>query len=413
MDPYFAVLAVIGVAVVAAALLRCVLVGAALSAPMLYLLIGMGLFALPVGLDGPRPGPDDQAAMRLTEIIVIVSLMGAGLKLNRPMSWRAWRSTRRLILVTMPLTIGAVTLLGLVPLQLSLASAVLLGAIIAPTDPVLASDVQVEGPVDDEEADDEVRFALTSEAGLNDAFAFPFTMLAIAIAGGGDWLAGWIVNDVLIRIGVGVVAGWILGRVLAWLMFRARLGAALARTSAGFVVIGATLAVYAVTELVHGYGFLAVFLAAVTIRNQERDHDYHQVLHDFASTVEELASIVFLLLLGGAVVDGGLASLTVAGAVVAVITVVLVRPLAGWIGLLGSGIDTDERAAIAFFGLRGMGSIYYLSYAASAEVFPAAGQVWAVSILIIVLSIMVHGVSSSAVLRTLDRRRGRRTALTT
>ena len=112
-------------------------------------------------------------------------------------------------------------------------------------------------------------------------------------------------------------------------------------------------------------------------------------------------------------VDGGLASLTVAGAVVAVITVVLVRPLAGWIGLLGSGIDTDERAAIAFFGLRGMGSIYYLSYAASAEVFPAAGQVWAVSILIIVLSIMVHGVSSSAVLRTLDRRRGRRTALTT
>lgn len=405
-------LAVLGVAVTAAAVLRRALTGVALSPPMLYLLMGMAVFALPIGIDGPRPGADDQAAMRLTEAVVIVSLMGAGLKINRPLSWSAWKSTRRLIVVTMPLTIVAVVALGAGLMGLTLASAVLLGAVVAPTDPVLASDVQVEGPVDDEDADDEVRFALTSEAGLNDAAAFPITALAVALAGGGNWVWRWILDDLVARVVIGLVLGWVLGRIIGWVMFRVR-PSEMANTSEGFVVIGATLAVYGLTELAHGYGFLAVFVAALTIRNAERAHEYHQVLHDFADTTEELASIVFLLLLGGAVVDGALASLDLAGVIVAVLLVVVVRPLTGWLGLLRTGIDSDERAAIAFFGVRGMGSVYYLAYAASEETFPGAGRVWAVSITVIVLSIMLHGPSSSFVLRTLDRRRGRQTALTT
>jgi len=410
MDPYIALLAVIGVTLVAAAMLPRLIHRAPLSMPIIFLGIGLALFSLPIGLEGPHVGSDGEVTERLAEFVVIVSLMGAGLKLNRPIGLRSWSPTWRLLGITMPLTILAVVLLGGIGLGLPLAGAVLLGAVIAPTDPVLASDVQVQGPDLEqvealEQADDEVRFALTSEAGFNDALAFPFTHLAIALAAGGAWFVGWAVNDVVVKITVGLVAGWLLGRGVAWLAFRLRSETALARTSEGFVAVGATLAVYGITELVHGYGFLAVFVAAVTIRNQERDHEYQQVLHDFAETIERLASVVFLILLGGAIVDGALGALTWAGAAVAVAIVLLVRPLAGWIGLLGSSISKPERASIAFFGVRGMGTIYYLAYAANEEQFERAPEIWAVGILVIVLSIVVHGVAASTALRHLDAAR--------
>ena len=195
-------------------------------------------------------------------------------------------------------------------------------------------------------------------------------------------------------------------------MFRGRARKGLANTSEGFVAVGATLAVYGLTEIAHGYGFLGVFVAAVTIRNRERDHEYHQILHSFADTTEHLASIVFLLLLGGAVVDGGLRALTPLGAALAVALVLVIRPLAGLIALLRTNIDYHERAAIAFFGIRGMGSIYYLSYTATEDYFPDARQVWAVAIFLIVVSIVIHGTTSTVVLRALDRRKRRHTMLT-
>ena len=407
MDGYSALLACIGLAAVAAAMLPRLIHERPLSMPIVYLAIGLVLFSLPIGLQGPQLGADDQIAERLAEFVVIVSLMGAGLKLNRPVGLRSWGPTWRLLGLTMPLTILAVALLGGFALGLPLAAAVLLGAVVAPTDPVLASDVQVEGPdLEDEhaleEADDDVRFALTSEAGLNDALAFPFTNLAIAIAAGGSWLAGWVLDDVVLHLTVGLVAGYVLGRAICWLAFRLPSETALARTSEGFVAVGATLAVYGITELLQGYGFLAVFVAAVTIRSGERSHEYQEVLHDFAETVERLASVVFLILLGGAIVEGALGALTVEAVLVSVAIIVLVRPIAGWLGLLGSGISRPERASIAFFGIRGMGTIYYLAYAATEEQFPAASTIWAVGILVIVLSIVVHGAAAAPALRRLD-----------
>ena len=409
VDQYDLTLAVLGLALLGAAVVPRLLAERPLSLPIVYLGLGFAFFALPIGLPDPDPIANGAAAERLTEITVIVSLMGVGLKLDRPVGWRSWQPTWRLLAITMPLSIAAVALLGwwagLLP-----ATALLVGAVLAPTDPVLASDVQVDGPDLDtgetlEEADDEVRFALTSEAGLNDALAFPFTYLAIALAAGGSWFVGWVVHDVVVKITVGLLAGWLLGRVVAWLAFRLRSATALARTSEGFVAVGATLAVYGTTELAHGYGFLAVFVAAVTIRNQERDHEYQQVLHDFAETVERLASVVFLILLGGAIVEGALGALTWAGVAVAVAIVLLVRPVAGWIGLLGSPIRRPERAAIAFFGVRGMGTIYYLAYAATKEQFEGAAEIWSVGILVIVLSIVVHGIAAGTALRHLDAAR--------
>jgi NhaP-type Na+/H+ or K+/H+ antiporter len=400
------VLAVLGVAVVGAAMLPRLLARVPLSLPLVYLLVGMALFALPIGLDGPRPVADDQVSERLAEFVVIVSLMGAGLKLNRRFGWRSWSVTWRLLAVTMPLTIVAIAAMGLLPLGLPLASAVLLGAVLAPTDPVLASDVEIEGPTEEDD-DDDVRFALTSEAGLNDGLAFPFTNLAIALAAAtaGGWAFDWVVEDVVVRLSVGLLVGWLLGRAIAWLAFRLPSRSALARTSEGFVAVGATLAIYGITELAHGYGFLAVFVAAVTIRNEERDHDYQQVLHDFAQTTERFASILFLLLLGGAIVDGALGALTPAGAMVAFAIVLVVRPAAGLIGLWGERLPAGEKVAIAFFGIRGMGTVYYLAHAATEERFTGVDQIWAVAVLVIVLSIVVHGVSTTPALRYIDRRR--------
>ena len=287
------------------------------------------------------------------------------------------------------------------------ATAILLGAVLAPTDPVLASDVQLAGPgrtkqEDEEDADDEVRFSLTSEAGLNDGLAFPFTNLAIAMAGGGSWLFGWVVEDVVVKLTVGLVGGVVLGRVISYLAFGLPDRWRLARTGQGFVSVGATLLVYGLTELAHGYGFLAVFVAAVIIRRSELDHEYHEALHDFAETLERLASVVFLLLLGGSTVDGALGALTPAGVVVGLIIVLVVRPVAGLLCLVRSGLDRRVRGAVAFFGIRGMGTVYYLAHAVTEERFAQALEVWAVAMFVIVVSIVVHGVTAGAALARVD-----------
>ena len=406
---YFVVLAVLGIAVLAAAVLPSALHRLPLSMPIIAVGVGVVLFSLPLGLDGPRPGADDDITERLTELVVIVSLTGAGLKLRRTVGWRSWMTTWRLLGITMPLTVAAIAVLGAVGLGLPLAAAVLLGAVLAPTDPVLASEVQLPGPGEgDEEREDSIRFALTSEAGLNDGLAFPLTNLAIAMAVGGNWFLGWVVDDVVVKLSIGLVVGVVLGRLIAWLTFGRDSHDTLARSGEGLVAVGITLAVYGVTEILHGYGFLAVFVAAVTLRQHEASHEFHGVMHHFADNLERIASLLFLLLLGGAAVGGALSGLTVGGALAGIGVVLVVRPLAGWVGLLGSNESAASKAAIAFFGIRGMGTIYYLAHAVNEEFFPAARQVWAVAVFTILVSILVHGMSAGPVLARLDRNAGSR-----
>ncbi|MGK2947122.1 MAG: cation:proton antiporter [Acidimicrobiales bacterium] len=391
LDPYDVFLAALGLAILSAAALPRLLAGRPLSMPLIHLVIGALAFWVVSDLPTPDPLGDDAVLERISEVVVIISLMGAGLRIDRRVGWRSWSLTWRLLAITMPLTITATALLGWLALGLAPAGALLLGAVLAPTDPVLASDVQVEGPGEGDDEDDEVRTTLTAEAGLNDALAFPFTNLAIAVAVGGSWFGGWVLDDVVLKLVIGLVVGIVGGRALSWITFRAPASTSLARASEGIVALGATLAVYAAAEVAHGYGFLSVFVAAVVLRNTERDHEFHAVLHEFADGVERIGSIVLLILLGGAVVRGALAPVGLAELAVAVALVLVVRPLCGWLGLIRSTPSSHERWAIAFFGIRGMGSVYYLAHATGQADFAEADRLWGVALATIVVSVVVHG----------------------
>ena len=408
--------AVAGVGALLAALLPRLLEGRALSMPIAFLGLGMLVFVLPTDLPGPDPIRYPWIAEHLTEFGVIVALMGAGLKLDRPVGWRRWASTWRLLAITMPLTIAAVAVLGWSAAGLAPAAALLLGSALAPTDPVLASDVQVGEPTDDEDSEDEVRFALTSEAGLNDGLAFPFTYLAIAMPAAGtvgttsvgSVLGRWIGVDVLYKLAVGLIGGLAIGWLLGRLFFRARSERLrLANHAEGFTVLAATFLAYGVTEVAGGYGFVAVFVCACSLRASERDHGHHQVMHDFVEQVERLFTVGLLLLLGGAIVNGLLAPLTWGGVLVALALLLVVRPLTGWLALRGAPGTRAEHGVIAFFGIRGIGSLYYLSYALASAEFPQPERMWAIAGLVILVSVVVHGVAATPVMQRLDSARER------
>jgi NhaP-type Na+/H+ or K+/H+ antiporter len=393
----------------------------AVSAPLVLMGVGVlvGLTPLPDGL------PIDPTASRatiehVTEVVVLVALMGVGLAIDRPLhlrsraSWRSWGATWRMLGIAMPLTIAAVAV-GAWSLGVSMGAALLLGAVLAPTDPVLASDVQVAGPSEDEEADErEVRFTLTSEAGLNDGLAFPFVYAAILVAEDGFSIAGlgtWVALYLVAKTVLGVVAGVVLGRLLAALAFRtpsAPLRVA-ERGDALFVLAALALA-YGAGELVGGYGFLSVFCCALTIRAQERGHRYHRAMHDVTERLERLLTLFVLMMLGIGISRGLLGALDWRGVVIALGLLLVVRPLAGVVALRAhredvegcSGLTHRERLATAFFGVRGVGSLFYLAYAAGEVGGFDLDWLWSTVAFTVVASVVVHGVLATPVMRRLE-----------
>jgi NhaP-type Na+/H+ or K+/H+ antiporter len=414
VDAAALVFAVVGVGALLAALLPRLLEGRPLSLPMLFLGIGAGLGALPFVPIDADPRGHTSLVKHFTEIVVIISIMGVGLGLDRPLGWRRWRNTWRLLLVAMPVTIVAIALLGWWALGLAPAAAALLGAVLAPTDPVLASEVQVgepaTEPVDPDTAEDEVRFSLTSEAGLNDALAFPFVYFAILMAERGTdvaaWFTRWFAVDVAYRLSVGVLGGLAIGWLLARLSFSSRRQALrLSEHGEGVVALATTFLAYGLTELVHGYGFVAVFVAAVCIRSSERFHGYHQVLHEFVEQIERLLTVLVLLLLGAALADGLLAETGWREAAVAAVVLLVVRPVAALVSLVRGNGTRAELAAVAFFGIRGVGSLYYVAFGLTAAQFAQDGVVYGVVAIVVAASVVLHGVTAGPAMRRLDAAR--------
>ena len=409
----------------------------AVSSPIVLLTVGLALGLTPLTEGVPVDPEENRAAIEhVTELSVLIALMGVGLALDRPLrlldpaSRRAWSPTWRLLLVAMPLSILGVALLGLAA-GLTLPLAVLLGAALSPTDPVLASDVQVAGPdteaggdvpAEDEGSDEatshdersEVRFALTSEAGLNDGLAFPFVYAALVLAAaGGPWsrLTEWVGLHLVLRVVVGVVVGMAIGHLLGKLAFRSESQLTrIAERGAPLLALAALLTSYGAAEVLHGYGFLAVFACGMTLRAAERHHRRHRHMHDMIARLELLLTLLALLYLGIALGRGLLGELTWWGATIGLALVFVIRPLAGWVALAAwprpaaepGGLTRPERAAVAFFGVRGIGSIFYLAYAVGVLDTTVEPWLWATVAFTIVLSVVVHGVLATPVMRRIE-----------
>lgn len=407
MSTYILILTLVGLAALSMAWVPALLRRTFISYPMVFMLLGMLVYLLPYELPSPDPIWQEEYVVHLTELVVIISLMGTGLKIRRKVSWKNWQVPIRLISITMLLCIASLALLGWGLLGIAPAAAILLGAVLAPTDPVLAEQVQVGPPHEKEE--DDVRFSLTAEAGLNDGMAFPFTWLAVvvAIAAGteGSWLGDWLWRDLLFRIVAGLAIGWLVGRVLAYLIFQLPQKTKFPRAEDAFLALSATLVSYGLTELAHGYGFIAVFVTGLTLSSYEPDDKYHTEMHDFVTQVEQILMVILLLLFGGSLVFGLLDYLTWQGVLVGLVFLFVIRPLAGLVGMLGVKMPFHEKIAISFFGIRGIGSFFYLSFALDKIDFADANQLWSVVGFIVMVSIIIHGFTATKTMGYLDRRR--------
>jgi NhaP-type Na+/H+ or K+/H+ antiporter len=329
------------------------------------------------------------------ELCVIVGLFGTGLRIDRLARKAHWWPTLRLLAVAMPLCIAALALFGWFAAGMTFAGALLLGAVLAPTDPVLAADVAVGRPL--EGGEHPVRYTLTTEAGLNDGLAFPFVHLGIMVAGAGalSWeLAGeWVIRDVLYRVTLGALSGAAVGWLLGKLLFDWPRENALSRTESGVIAFAGVLLAYGATELVEGYGFIAAFVAGVTLRRSESSHDFHKRLHDFSESLEH--ALTAMLLVGlGAVLPLLWPHFTTAYAMVAVVLILVIRPVAAWLSLSGTMLRGRERAVVAFYGVRGIGSIYYLAYAGHHVELTNEYELWATIAGTILLSTLVHGLTA-------------------
>jgi NhaP-type Na+/H+ or K+/H+ antiporter len=396
--------AALGTVVLLTAWLPLLLKGLPLSLPVIA--VGFGYFAIaplwPAG--SAQSAVDLHVIEHMTEFVVLIALMGAGLRIGRPFSWRAWAPTWLMLGVAMPLTIGATALLGWAVMGLPAASAILIGAVLAPTDPVLAADVQAKPPGEGEGG--EVRFVLTSEAGLNDGAAFPFVVLAIGIttASFNSLWADWIVQDLVLRLFAGVAVGFLSGRAFGWLTFKLP-SVELSKTGDGLVAVGVTLISYGIAETIHGYGFVAVFVAAMTLRASDRGHDFHAAMAEFSEQIERILMVLIMVTFGAALGWGLLGPLEWRDIVGGVILLIVIRPLAGWISLRPTTLPAAARGLIAFFGIRGLGTFYYMAYAVGRGEFDGDKRLWAITSFIVLCSVVLHGTTAVPVMNWVDRKR--------
>jgi NhaP-type Na+/H+ or K+/H+ antiporter len=423
---------VVGVLLVAMALSRSVLARLPLSTAMLYLAAGYALGPHGVGLVDLDVYEQSGVWERVTEVAVIISLFAAGLKLRAPIRDGRWILPLRLATLSMTVTVGLVSLVGVLAMGLPLGAAVLLGAILAPTDPVLASDVQVTHASDR----DRLRFGLTGEAGLNDGTAFPFVMLGLGLLGlhelgeyGWKWFAVDLVWAVACGLGVGALLGTLVGRLVLHLRRVHREAVGLD----DFLALGLIALAYGVALLLKGYGFLAVFAAGLALRRIERTESHGdappadvaaaadsseaeavatdqekapaymaQAALGFTEQLERIGEVTVVLLLGGML---SLSFLPREALWFIPLLFLVIRPVSVYAGVLGSRSTELQRGMIAWFGIRGIGSVYYLTYAMQHGLPEELSRLLAALVLATVaVSAVVHGVSVTPLMALYGRR---------
>ena len=433
---------IVGVLLIVLALSGTVLARLPVSTAMLYLAVGMAVSPWGLSLLSASPRQHTVLLERLTEVVVLVSLFTAGLKLSPGLKdWR-WLLPLRLALLSMVFTVGAIALTAHLVLGWPVGACVLLGAILAPTDPVLASDVQVQRPGDR----DRLRFALTGEGGLNDGTAFPFVLLGLGLLGAhdiGEFGWRWLVVDTLWPSAMGPVIGALLGLAVGRLVLYLRREHKEAVGLDDFLAMGLVALSYGAAQVLHANGFLAVFAAGVALRQLEQSQQPRESSRD---AVEEARADPDKTVADAIAVDpqhapsfmtqavlGFNEQIERIGEVAVVITIgamlwavhwhpgawwivplllLLIRPLSVALGLYRSQSSVGQRWLIGWFGVRGVGSIFYLMYAINHGVTgKLADQLTALTLSVVVASIVVHGISVTPLMAAYEKatkKRGRR-----
>jgi NhaP-type Na+/H+ or K+/H+ antiporter len=377
----------------------------AFSASVIYL--GLGLLAA-VALSALGIPPLDRVRdasliEHITELALAVAVFSTGIAIERRVSWRGWRSVAGLIGVVMPLSIGAVALFAHYAMDLSLGAAILLGALLAPTDPVLAGDVGVGPPGDTFE--DEPRFNLGTEAGLNDGLAAPFVLLGMLVAGegGSGWLLEWLAADVLYASLVAGVLGAVGGYLMGGLAVRLRNADLLDRRLDYYFAIPTVLVIYGAAEFAGAYGLVAAFTGGLAFRRYEFGHEHNLHVHQGAEVIEKFGELVVILLLGSMVTLAGLQVPGVAGWLLVPLLLVVIRPVLVMALFARSRMRLGERLFLGWFGVRGVAAIYYAALVIGAGVMAPGEEAtvfWTTTVCVMV-SIVVHGISATPMMRRL------------
>lgn len=393
-----------------------------LSPAMLYLPIGFALGPSGIGLVALDPFENADTLTLLTEIALLISLFTVGLKLRVPLTDAIWRLPLRLGILGMLLTSGLVAAIGVFVLELPLALSVLLGAILSPTDPVLASDVQIKDAGDR----DRLRFSLSGEGGMNDGTAYPVVMFGLFLMGvpeGREHGSLWSIASAAWGIVGGFLAGFLLGRGVVGLALHLRQRYHKALGMEEFLTLGLIAASYGIAHLIHGVGFIAVFAAGVAMRGIEHEasgsrqpakvigavpaDDEPAVATDpdkapaymaetilgFNQQVEHIAEFVMVLLLG---IMLSAIPFRWDGVLLAALLFLIVRPVSVVVSLAGERVRRSQRWLMGWFGIRGIGSLYYLMYVLQYE-WPQEQKQVLVSLVLttVTISVLVHGISAT------------------
>ncbi|AMO24466.1 cation:proton antiporter [Ramlibacter solisilvae] len=409
-----------------------------LSTAMIYL--GFGMLAGPWVFDLMRVDLREHthALERMAEAAVLVSLFTAGLKLGPAFRDRRWVLPLRLAVVAMVATVLVIAALAHFFLGLPWGAGILLGGILAPTDPVLASDVQVMHPKDR----DSLRFALTGEGGLNDGTAFPFVLLGLGLMGLHDLgPSGWrwlLVDGVWACLAgpvVGAFAGLAVGRLVLYLRRVHKEAVGLD----DFLAMGLLALTYGIATIAHVNSFLAVFAAGIALRYLEQSEsagsDSQQAVQRAAAQSDgSLAQAVAVdplhapAYMAHAVMSfneqlervGEMAVVVAIGALLWSVhwqgagwwfvpaLLLLVRPLVVSLSLRRTHVSRTQRGLIGWFGIRGVGSLFYLMYAMNHGLSGSlADQIAGLTLAVVVASILVHGISVTPLMAAYERRRTR------
>jgi NhaP-type Na+/H+ or K+/H+ antiporter len=390
-----------------------------LSPAIVYLAVGFLIG--PAGIELLDIHPVDDAALLevLAEVAVLITLFAVGLQVRLPLGSASWNVPVRLAGTGMVVMTALSAMAAWAVLGLPFAAALLLAAVLAPTDPVLASDVQVESPTDR----DAVRLSITVEGGLNDGTAFPAVMLALGLLGVHELGAfgwRWLAVDVLWAVAGGLALGWACGTGMARLVARLRAGGA-APEQEELLAFGVIALTYGLALLLLTYGFVAVFVAGVALAHHERrlregrasgpapserdDASHSMRLRRFAGQCESLAEVAIVLVIGAAL---GAVAWRWELLLFAAAMLLVVRPLTVLLVVPRRLLSASQRRLVAWFGIRGVGTVYYLSFAIHRGVPNGAAELVAEAAYVtIALSIVMHGISATPLMERYRLRRRR------